>query len=92
MDDWNAVLADPDNHFTDPQGTTAPSSDRDFRVPSEARDLLDFAYTWDTNKLCFYVRRAAPTGNVHRIVVYVDRDDDGFMESSDRAVRIRWWG
>jgi uncharacterized repeat protein (TIGR01451 family) len=86
------VLADPDNVATDPQGTDAPSTDRDYPVQSRGRDLVRFAYTWDASRLGFYVQRYGSSNNTNSFLFYADRDDDGLMEFSDRVVLVQWWG
>lgn len=92
MADWNAALADADNFSTDPQGVTPPSSDRDYPVSSSTRDLLRYAYTWDNTNFYLYFERNAATTTGNAFLVYVDRDNDGRMESTDRVVVNYWWG
>ena len=92
MDDWAAVLADPDNVHTDPQGSSAPSSDLDYPIQSTGRDLLRFGFTWDATDLFLYVQRLDTVNSRNNIYFYVDLDDDGFMESTERVVRVSWWG
>ncbi len=92
MNDWTVVLADPDNSNTDPQGSNAPSTDRDFPVQSSGRDLLRFGFTWDANDLFLYVRRLNVVSSRNNVFYYVDVDDDGFMEVGERVVRVSWWG
>lgn len=92
MADWNAALADPDNVTADAQGVMAPSADRDFPVASATRDLLRFAYTWDAANFYVYFERNTATTAATVFLVYVDRDDDGRMEATDRVVVNYWWG
>jgi uncharacterized repeat protein (TIGR01451 family) len=92
VDDWAAVLADPDNTSSDPQGSSTPSTDRDRPVQSTGRDLLRFAFTWDTTDLYLYVRRLNEVNSRNNVYYYVDVDDDGLMESTERVVRVSWWG
>ena len=89
MGDWSAVLLDPVNAQTDPQGSTAPSTDRDALINATS-DLLDFAYTWDTASLFFYARRQSSATGTLRVLVYVDRNNNGLMESTDQVVKIDW--
>jgi uncharacterized repeat protein (TIGR01451 family) len=92
MSDWVSVLADPDNSSTDPQGTSAPSTDRDYLVQSIGRDLLGFGFTWDANALYLYVRRLGAVNSQNNVFFYVDVDDDGLLESTERVIQVRWWG
>jgi uncharacterized repeat protein (TIGR01451 family) len=92
LNDWTAVLADADNAATDPQGTQFPSTDRDYLVPSRSRDLVGFAYTWDSTNLYLYWRRNNTSNNTSYVLFYADRNDNARMESTDRVVVVRWVG
>ncbi|MCK5804260.1 MAG: hypothetical protein KAI66_15590, partial [Lentisphaeria bacterium] len=90
------VLGDLDNNSRD--GATAggtvyqPQPDRDAPVKSTGRDLMHFAWTWDSTDLAAYTRRAASANNVQRFIYYADTDNDGYMENGEPVVVAGWQG
>lgn len=59
---------------------------------STGRDLKKFSFTWDANYIYFYVERFASTSNTTDWLFYLDRNANGFMESSEPIFRVQWSG
>ncbi len=89
MGDWAAVLADPDNLYLDGPAGGLPDADS---PSSSALDVDTFAYTWDAANLYFYLHRQASSSPLLYYWYFIDADNDGFMESGEPVVRIRWRG
>ncbi len=88
--DWSAVLTDPLQTAQD--GPSGGLLDLDAPVPSTGRDLMTFAWTYDTTYLYLYVRRVASASNRQRFWFYVDADADGLLRSGDAVLGISWQG
>ncbi|MEH6637782.1 MAG: DUF11 domain-containing protein [Porticoccaceae bacterium] len=95
--DWtspNNVLTNDNQISTDEEGNNATGSaaDLDYIVASTGRDLKDFAYTWDSNNLYFYVSRYGSSNNTNLWWFYLDTDADGFMETGEKVFSVAWNG
>ena len=86
--DWNAVLADSDNISCDETGPP----DRDHKVQSTGRDLLMFAFTWDSSNIYAYTQRLASTSNIQKFIYYMDANNDGLMATGEPVIAARWKG
>ena len=93
---WSSVRGDTDNVVCDAAGTdngeSAPHPDRDWKVQSTGRDLLEFAFTWDADYVYFFTQRAGSTSNIQRFLYYADEDNDGLMETGENVVGVEWQG
>ncbi|MBD3209963.1 hypothetical protein GF318_01125 [Candidatus Micrarchaeota archaeon] len=86
FEDWEAVLSNPNNVIEDGiQGV----NDNDAGQTAD-RDLTLYAFTWDEDYLYSYFRRTSSGNRVVQLLLYIDTDNDGLLESSDRVVRYRW--
>ncbi len=90
VSDWTPVIADEDNGACD--GPEDGRVDRDAPVQSTGRDLVQFVYTWNGEKVYFYSRRTGSATNIQRFLYYADLDLDGKMENSDRMIGVEWQG
>jgi len=90
MSDWGAVLADPFQTAYDGPALGLP--DLDAPIQSTGRDLLAFAWTYDSSCLFLYVNRAASSSNQQLFWFYVDTNDDGLMQSGEPVISIDWKG
>ncbi len=98
--DWQPVLSDPDNVIEDTVGANDPDYYDTTRSPgsfTSDRDLVRAAFTWDSNNLYFYFRRSAAANREINWLIYLDRNNDGVLTSTDRIIRfkfngISYWG
>ena len=90
MSDWTAVLSDAWQTSSD--GPTPGVVDRDAPIQSTGRDLLTFAWTYDTAHLLLYVERVASESNRQRFWFYVDTSDDGLQQTGEPVVGVSWLG
>ncbi|MBW2984271.1 hypothetical protein KY361_04100 [Candidatus Woesearchaeota archaeon] len=88
MDEWDSVLANPLNHIFD---LTEGAGDGDTGMTAD-RDLVEFAYTWNDQQLYFYFRRLNGGTKKLTALVYLDYDNDGFMNATDQVLVFAWWG
>lgn len=92
--DWYtapAIPSNPGQFSTDLDGTVNPG-DKDFLVQATGRDLKHFSYTWDNVNLYVYVERYASTSNHNDWWFYLDLNNNGLMEVTDRVFRVNWQG
>lgn len=93
--DWQLVLSDPDNVVDDTVGTNDPDYYDTTRSPgsfTNDRDLVRAAFTWDSNNMYFYFRRSAAANREIDWLVYLDRNNDGVLTSTDRIIRFKFTG
>ncbi len=77
--DWTAVLQEPQNVITDGAKGAGDPDD-----PGQtSSDLRIFALTWDDSNLYAYFKRATTSSSGITYLIYLDKDNDGLMESSD---------
>jgi hypothetical protein len=88
MDDWLSLLSNPSNAITD---RTLMQNDPDV-PPTADRDIIKVAYTYDSQYMYFYFDRYATGNNQVSMLVYVDKDIDGYMGSSDKVLKFTWSG
>lgn len=86
--DWDAVLSNPENYVND---LSEGGGDLD-SISTADRDLTTFAYTWDDQNIYFYFRRVSSGHNLVSTIVYLDYDNDGYMNSTDQVVKFVWSG
>lgn len=86
--DWDSVLDTENNVMSD---GISGSTDLD-DVGSAGRDLTKFAFTWNDTYLFTYFRRVAAPSAAVSMLVYVDSDRDGYMNSTDNVVKFTWYG
>jgi len=90
MSDWSAVLADP--YQTAYDGPALGLPDLDAPVQSTGRDLMAFAWTYDSSYLFFYTQRAASSSNQQNFWFYCDTNDDGLLQSGEPVIAVDWKG
>ena len=83
--DWSAVLQSPNNLVVDGAGSINDPSDLDTGMKAN-NDLSKFAFTWDDDKIYFYFERVFPARGLTSGLVYIDLDNDGYMNSTDKVV------
>ncbi|HEV8289766.1 MAG TPA: hypothetical protein VGQ00_02315 [Candidatus Norongarragalinales archaeon] len=88
--DWDPVLANPRNVITD--GLSGVNDPDNVTIQSADRDLLLFAVTWNASHIFFYFKRAAVGQNQIPLLVYIDKNTDGFLNSTDPVARFLWFG
>ncbi|MHB0976505.1 MAG: OmpL47-type beta-barrel domain-containing protein, partial [Candidatus Aquicultorales bacterium] len=86
FDEWNQVLADPTNVCFDRTATDDPD------VPGANRDIKRFAYTWDNTNFYIYYKRMSAGNNAVTFFAYMDRDNDGLLESTDYVLALKFNG
>jgi len=97
MSDWHNlpdITTNTGQYSTDAEGSAATGSDldRDFEVQGTGRDLERFSFTYDSINLYMWVERYASTKNFTDWWFYIDTDNDGVMESTDKLLRVGWTG
>ncbi len=81
FDDWPGVMTDPANALTDPIGAADPDN------PGTAnRDLNLVGFTYNTTNLYVYTRRTSTGSNALEYMIYIDRNNDGVMQSTDMVM------
>jgi len=84
--EWGHVLNNANNYVSDgTQGIddadTGQTADRDLRL---------YAFTWDDDYLYSYFKRTASGNRRVTMVMYIDIDNNGLLESSDYLLKYRW--
>ncbi len=98
MTDWGPVLNNPVNVTEDGDGSSYGSNcqfsgDRDCEVKGgTGRDLLRFAWTYDSDNIYLYIQRWGSTSNIIRFFFVMDLGGDGSAENSDRVLLVEWSG
>ena len=97
MTDWKTptnITTNPGQFSTDEEGdaSTGSIADLDFEVQSVGRDLKRFSYTYDNTFLSMWINRFSSSTNITDWWFYLDTDNDGLMESSEKVVRVQWRG
>ncbi|MFC1753477.1 Ig-like domain-containing protein [Thermoproteota archaeon] len=88
MSDWDGVLTNDVNFVSD---LSLAAGDLD--TPGTAdRDLTQVGYTWDDDWMYFFWGRVDSGTNQVSMIVYIDYDDDGYMNSTDQVVKFVWTG
>lgn len=90
MSDWSEVLADP--YQTAYDGPALGLPDLDAPIQSTGRDLMAFAWTYDSSHLFLYVNRAASSANQQLFWFYVDTSDDGLLQTGEPVISVDWKG
>jgi uncharacterized repeat protein (TIGR01451 family) len=90
MADWAAVLADPWQKADD--GPAGGLTDLDAPVQSTGRDLLAFAWTYDTTYVYFYAARQASSSNKQQFWFYLDTNENGLMQTGEPVIGVSWFG
>jgi hypothetical protein len=89
VDEWGTILSNPLNYVTD---LSTGGGDLDATANSE-RDIVTFAYTWDSQYLYLYYKRLAVGGkNTVSVLAYIDYNNDGYMNATDKVVKFVWSG
>jgi uncharacterized protein (TIGR03382 family) len=96
--DWVTVLANPVNVTQDGDGSSygrdcIGSTDRDCEVKGgTGRDLLTFAWTYDSDNIYLLIERWGSTSNIIRFFFVMDLDGNAHAEASDRVLLVEWSG
>jgi hypothetical protein len=92
FEDWTEVLTNPLNASRDGEGAVTDcrlSTDRDCTFPPAAAcDLSQFAWTWNDAGFHFFVRRYREVTVNKTILVYIDTDFDGLMETREPVLVV----
>lgn len=88
MGEWSTVLNDIDNNICD----APPGTERDGNIQSTGRDLMQFAYTWDSSYVFAYTERLASDANVDNFIYYADANNNGLMETGETVIVAKWKG
>jgi hypothetical protein len=98
MSDWAPVLANPVNVTSDGDGSSygkdcIGSTDLDCQVKGgTGRDLLTFAWTYDSNDIFLLIERWGSSSNIIRFFFVMDLDGNGYAEASDVVLLVEWSG
>ena len=87
--DWSTVLADLDNNSCDGYNGI---NDRDGTVQSTGRDLVRFAYTWNSTGVQAYTERYGSPSNTQSFIYYADANNNGKMQTGERVIVALWKG
>ncbi len=93
MSEWYGppdITMNPGQFSTDAESLDI--TDLDFPVQGTGRDLESFSFTYDATNLYMWVKRYASTNNKTDWWFYIDTDDDGSMEATDKLLRVAWTG
>jgi hypothetical protein len=98
LSDWDPVLTNPVQVSFDNDGSSfgkdcIGSLDRDCEVKGGAgRDLLTFAWTYDTENIYFYIRRWGSSTTPINFFFVMDLDGDAYAQNTDVVYRVKWSG
>ena len=94
MTDWTAVLQNPNNVTLDGASASdcANSADRDCPVQSTGRDMLKFAWTYDTDNIYLYVERVGSSTNIQNFFFIMDLAQDKKADSTDLVLHVSFQG
>ena len=85
--DWDIVLDNPHNYVTDGFGAADPDD-----PGTTWRDAIKFAFTWNETYFFSYFRRYSGGKNSLDYWIYFDRDNDGYMNATDKIFRCTYSG
>jgi hypothetical protein len=69
------------------------STDRDCEVKGgTGRDLLTFAWTYDSDNIYLLIERWGSSSNIIRFFFVMDLDGNGHAEATDRVLLVEWSG
>lgn len=83
---WGDVTEDSDNNSCD------GDPDPDIPIQSTGRDLVQFSYTWDSQRLYGYTVREASESNTDNFIYYADVNANGRMEDGEPVIYVGWSG
>jgi len=96
--DWKPVLSNPVNVTHDGDGSSfgaacIGSTDKDCEVKGgTGRDLLTFAWTYDSDNIYLLIERWGSSSNIIRFFFVMDLDADGYAQDTDRVLLVEWSG
>ena len=93
MSEWYGppdITMNPGQFSTDAESLDI--TDLDFPVQGTGRDLESFSFTYDATNLYMWVARYASTNNFTDWWFYIDTDNNGSMEATDKLLRVGWSG
>lgn len=92
--DWTNVLSNPNNVTID--GASASnclySTDRDCPVQSTGRDMVKFAWTYDSDNIYLYVERIGSSSNIQNFFYIMDVNQDKVADSNDFVLHVSYQG
>ncbi|MBI3183425.1 MAG: hypothetical protein HYZ28_14905, partial [Myxococcales bacterium] len=95
--DWKQVLLNPLQVSVDGNaslvgaGCYPTNPDRDCtQIGGNGRDILKFAWTYDSTNIYTFLIRESNTGSVMKYFFIMDLDADGLAEASDKVCRVTW--
>ena len=94
MSDWKVpadITTNPGQASTDGENIDI-TTDLDYPVQGTGRDLKGFSFTYDATNLYMWVARYASTNNFTDWWFYIDTDNNGSMEATDKLLRVGWTG
>ena len=96
MDDWynspgGDIIANTDQSYSDGENIDI-TTDLDYPVQGTGRDLKGFSFTYDATNLYMWVARYASTKSFTDWWFYIDTDNNGSMEATDKLLRVGWTG
>jgi len=86
--DWAAVLDNSNNVVSD---GISGSTDLDV-IASAGKDLTKFALTWNDTYAFMFFKRLVGAAGTTTLIVYIDVDESGDMNETDKLARFRWIG
>lgn len=97
MSDWKLptdITTNPGQFAIDAEGSAATGgpADLDYVVQGAGRDLKGFSFTYDDINLYMWVNRYSNANSKTDWWFYIDTDNDGLMESTDKLLRVAWTG
>lgn len=94
MQDWSEVLTNPNNVTLDGVSASncANSTDRDCPVQSTGRDMVKFAWTYDSNNIYLYVERVGSSSNIQNFFFIMDVGQDKLANSTDFVLHVSYQG
>jgi hypothetical protein len=90
VSDWDGILTNSKNYVVD--GISGGVNGDLDATQSAARDVVLFAYTWNDTNIFFYFKRVFSGANENSMIVYIDKDNDGYMNSTDKVIIFTWTG
>ncbi len=94
MQDWSEVLTNPNNVTIDGASATncANSTDKDCPVQSTGKDMVKFAWTYDSTNIYLYVERVGSSSNVQNFFFIMDVGQDKYANSTDFVLHVSYQG
>jgi hypothetical protein len=88
MADWSLFLNDADNNSYDNTNGT----DLNAPISDAGRDLTRLVITSDFNHLYLYMERAGSSSNKVDFILYMDINNNDFMDSGEPVLQLDWSG